>query len=75
MTDATSPLIEQTVEAWHINNRLNLMLIDAISDAGMKCTLSKRGGHNVVRQFTHLQFVRIHQLANRAKSLNCSAAA
>jgi uncharacterized damage-inducible protein DinB len=62
-------MIEELLEAWRINNRINLRLIETISDAGMKCTLSKRGGRNVVRQFAHLQYVRVFQLNRRAKPL------
>jgi len=62
-------MIEEIVEAWRINNRVNLRLVEHISDAGMRCTLSKRGGRNVVRQLTHLQYVRVYQLNHRAKPL------
>jgi uncharacterized damage-inducible protein DinB len=62
-------MIDELLEAWRINNRINLRLIKGISDAGMKCTLSKRGGRNVVRQLAHLQYVRVHQLTRRAKPL------
>ncbi len=62
-------VIEEILEAWRINNRINLRLIAHISDAGMRCTLSKRGGRNVVRQFAHLHYVRIFQLTRRAKPL------
>ncbi len=62
-------LTEQLVEAWRINNRVNLLLIESIKDAGMRCTLSKRGGRNVVRQFAHIHYVRISQLKHRASSL------
>lgn len=62
-------MIEEILEAWRINNRINLRLIDATSDAGMRSTLSKRGGRNVVRQFAHLQYVRVFQLNRRAKPL------
>ncbi len=62
-------MIEEILEAWRINNRINLHLIDRISDAGMRCTLSQRGGRNVVRQFAHLQYVRVFQLKRRAKAL------
>lgn len=60
---------KQLTEAWRTNNRINLFLIDKISAAGMKCTLSARGGRNVVRQFCHLHNVRIYQMENRAKDL------
>jgi uncharacterized damage-inducible protein DinB len=46
------------LEAWRLNNRINLFLIDGISAAGMRCTLSTRGGRDVARQFAHLHNVR-----------------
>lgn len=62
-------MTDEIIEAWRINNRINLRLIEGISDAGMRCTLSKRGGRNVVRQFAHLHNNRIYQLKGRAKPL------
>lgn len=61
--------LEQLIETWRTNNRILLFLIDHISDEGMKCTLSKRGGRNVVRQFAHLHNVRVWHLENRARDL------
>ncbi len=61
--------IEQTLEAWQANHRINVMLIESISDAGMKCTLSTRGGRNVSRQLAHVHTNRIWQLERRAKRL------
>jgi len=66
----TQPWIAELLEAWRTNNRINLFLIDHISDEGMKCTLSKRGGRNVVRQFCHLHNVRVWHLEARAKDLS-----
>jgi uncharacterized damage-inducible protein DinB len=63
-------LPDQVLETWHTNNRINLMLIDAISEEGMKCTLSKRGGRNVVRQWAHLHNVRVWHLETRARDLS-----
>jgi uncharacterized damage-inducible protein DinB len=60
---------DQLLEAWRTNNRINILLIDAISADGMKVTLSKRGGRNVVRQFAHLHNVRRDHLERRAKDL------
>jgi uncharacterized damage-inducible protein DinB len=62
-------MLEQMLETWRTNNRINLYLIDRISDDGMKCTLSRRGGRNVVRQFAHLHNVRVWHLENKAKDL------
>jgi uncharacterized damage-inducible protein DinB len=60
---------DEIVEAWRTNHRVNLKLIDAVSDEGMLCTLSKRGGRNVARQFAHLHSARVWQLEGRAKAL------
>jgi uncharacterized damage-inducible protein DinB len=59
----------ELLEAWRTNNRINLYLIDRIETAGMKCTLSKRGGRDVACQFAHMHNVRVWQLDNRAKDL------
>ena len=61
--------VAQLLEAWRTNNRINLFLIDKISDEGMKCTLSTRGGRNVVRQFCHVHNNRVYALENRARDL------
>ena len=62
-------LLDQILESLATNNRINLFLIDAISDEGMKCTLSRRGGRNVARQFAHLHTNRVWQLEKRARRL------
>jgi uncharacterized damage-inducible protein DinB len=60
---------DRLLEAWRTNHRINMRLIDKISAAGMKCTLSKRGGRDVARQFAHLHNVRVWHLQNRARDL------
>ena len=62
-------MLEETLEAWRTNNRINLFLIDRISEAGMHSTLSKRGGRDVAEQFAHLHNNRVWQLQGRAKDL------
>ncbi len=62
-------MLDELLEAWRTNNRINLFLIDKISAAGMKCTLSKHGGRDVARQFAHLHNVRVWHLERRAKDL------
>ena len=57
---------EGLIEAWRINNRINLFLIDRITDAGMASTTSTRGGRNVSRQFAHLHNNRIDFLIHHA---------
>jgi uncharacterized damage-inducible protein DinB len=62
-------MMDQILEAWRVNHRINLRLIEKISDEGLRATLSRRGGRTVVRQFAHLHYVRIYQLTKRAKAL------
>ncbi len=62
-------LITQLIETWQTNNRINLFLIGKIDTAGMKSSLSKRGGRSVTRQFAHLHNNRVWQLERRAKDL------
>ena len=69
MSSPRSTMDEELLEAWRTNNRINLFLIDQIDAAGMKCTLSKRGGRDVARQFAHLHDVRIYHLEKRARDL------
>ncbi len=66
-------MIDEILTAWRVNNRVNLLLIDHIGDEGMRCTLSSRGGRNVVRQFVHLHNNRIWHLTRRAKGLATDA--
>ncbi len=61
---------DELLEAWRTNNRISLFLIDRISAAGMKCTLSKRGGRDVALQFAHIHNVRVWHLEKRAKDLS-----
>ena len=62
-------LLDQIIESWKTNNRINLLLIDHISDEGMACTLSTRGGRNVARQFAHLHNNRVWHMQKRARHL------
>ncbi|MBV8550734.1 MAG: hypothetical protein JOY54_05490 [Acidobacteriaceae bacterium] len=57
-------MTEQLAEAWRINNRINLFLLENISDQGMKSTTSARGGRDVARQFAHMHNNRIEWLEN-----------
>ena len=62
-------MVDQMLEAWRTNNRINLFLIDRISDEGLRCTLSSRGGRDVARQFAHMHDVRVWALQTRARDL------
>jgi uncharacterized damage-inducible protein DinB len=73
MSNAEPPIMddrrEELLEAWRTNNRINLILLDHITEEGLRCTLSTRGGRDVARQFAHLHNVRIWHLEKRAKDL------
>jgi uncharacterized damage-inducible protein DinB len=58
---------DQIIETWQINNRVNLMLIDAITIEGLGCTLSKRGGRSVALQFAHIHNNRVYRFEKYAK--------
>ncbi len=62
-------LREELREAWMTNHRINLALLNAISDEGLSATLSTRGGRDVARQFAHLHNVRLAQMEKRARDL------
>ena len=62
-------MADDLLEAWRTNNRINLYLIDRVSDAGMTCTLSTRGGRGVAGQFGHMHNVRVWHLQRRAPDL------
>ncbi|MCZ6836867.1 MAG: hypothetical protein O7G85_13910 [Planctomycetota bacterium] len=57
------------IEAWGANCRMNLKLIDNISDEGLNCTLSKRGGRGVLGELAHMHTNRVWQLEKRAPDL------
>src|ERR1051325_9529761 len=61
--------VNQLLETWRINNNMQLLLLDNISDAGMQCTLSARGGRTVYQQLVHAHNVRIGWLEHVGKEL------
>ncbi len=60
-------MLTQLLDAWRINNRANFLLLDKISEAGLRSTLSTRGGRDVARQFAHMHDVRVWWLERRQK--------
>ena len=60
---------DQLLDTWQINNRLNLLLMDNITDAGMQKTLSIRGGRTVYQQLVHVHNVRMQWLEICAKDI------
>lgn len=61
--------VNELLDVWRTNNRINLFLLDEVSDEGLACTLSRRGGRDVARQFAHLHDVRLYHLHSRAPDL------
>ena len=62
--------LEQLAVAWQTNCTINRMIIEAVSDDGWLCTLSKRGGRGVAGEFAHMHNVRLMHLVKRAKDLS-----
>jgi uncharacterized damage-inducible protein DinB len=52
-------MLEQLVDAWQINHRATLKLLDSLSDEALHATLSTRGGRDVARQLAHVHEVRV----------------
>jgi len=55
-------MLDQFVETWHINNRINLTLLDEINEEGLNVTLSKQGAETPAKQFAHMHNVRLWKL-------------
>jgi len=62
-------MLDELLEAWRTNNRINLFLLEKISDEGMNSTLSTRGGRTVAGQFGHIHTNRVWHLEKRARDL------
>lgn len=62
-------MIEQVLESWGINQKMNLVTINHTTDDGMLKTLSKRGGRTVYQQWVHVHNVRIKWLEVTAPDL------
>jgi len=60
---------EQLLETWIIHQRMNLLLVDHISDAGMGRSLSSRGGRTIYLQWVHIHNVRLQWLEICAKDI------
>ena len=54
--------IEQCIETWHINNRVNLYLLDAIPPDALKSMLPSARTRTVARMFVHIHHVRVWRL-------------
>jgi len=65
----TSIMKEQLLEAWRTHHRMNKLLIDNITDAGMQKSLSTRGGRTIFQQWIHMHNVRMQWLEICAKDI------
>jgi hypothetical protein len=63
-------LIDEVVEAWRTHNRINLFLLERISDEGLACSSGPRGGGRVWKQFAHMHTIRAYKLENWHKPLS-----
>ena len=60
---------EQLLETWNIHHRMNMLLINNTSDAGMQKSLSTRGGRTIFLQWVHIHNVRLQWLEICAKDI------
>jgi len=64
-----SPPMDQLVETWQINNRIDLYLLDAIPEEQLVDSLASKG-RDVGKQFAHIHNVRLMWLKAAAPDLN-----
>ena len=62
-------MLDELLEAWRTNHRITMLLVEHVSDEGLRCTLSTRGGRDVARQLAHIHDNRVWHLEGRAKDL------
>jgi uncharacterized damage-inducible protein DinB len=55
-------------ETWHLNNRVNLLLLDALTDEQLAATILPRG-RAVTSYFVHMHMARFYWLEHRAPAL------
>lgn len=60
---------DQLLDTWSIHHKMNLLLLDAITDEGMQQSLSSRGGRTVFQQWVHVHNVRMQWLEICAKDI------
>ena len=58
-------------ETWHLNNRVNLLLLDALTDEQLAATILPRG-RAVTSYFVHIHMARFYWLERRAPALTKS---
>ncbi|WP_248925800.1 hypothetical protein [Paenibacillus hamazuiensis] len=54
--------LEQLIETWYTNNRINLFLLEKIGEEGLDLSISKRGGGTPAKQLAHIHNMRCDKL-------------
>jgi uncharacterized damage-inducible protein DinB len=67
MTDSTH-IPCALADTWHLNNRVNLRLLDALTDQQLAATILPRG-KTVISYFVHIHMARFYWLQRRAPAL------
>ena len=67
MTDQTN-IPCGLADTWHLNNRVNLRLLDALTDEQLAATILPRG-KAVTSYFVHIHMARFYWLERRARAL------
>ena len=67
MADQTTPQCA-LAETWHLNNRVNLLLLDALTEEQLAATILPRG-KSVTSYFVHIHMARFYWLERRASAL------
>jgi uncharacterized damage-inducible protein DinB len=62
-------MTEDLAEAWLINNRVDLLLLEELTQEALEATLSTRGGRTVGQQLVHVYEVRRAKLEAADKTL------
>jgi uncharacterized damage-inducible protein DinB len=62
-------LEDQITETWYINHRVNMLILDSLTEEALDLTTSKRGGGKVGHQLAHMYNVRFWKLEAIDKSL------
>ena len=60
---------DQLIDAWCTHQKMNLLLIENITDEGLQKTLSTRNGRTVYQQLVHLHNVRMQWLEICSKEI------
>ena len=60
---------EQLLETWRTHHRMNLLVIENISDKGMQLSAGTKAGRNIFQQWIHIHNVRLQWLEVTAPDL------